>query len=483
MGAALGHAHIAAPPRTAEIAGEHEMNARPLAQEIPDPLDAEAPGLPRLLAEIPQEGSMSLRKHLALHGDVPLYERRRREESPLIGRIERAGLRGRGGAGFPMAAKLRAVAASRRRAIVVVNIAEGEPASLKDRALAQALPHLVLDGGELAAEALGADELLVCVCETANGSVESVARAIEERASRARRGPAAQLVTVPATYVAGQESALVNFLGGGPPVPTFTPPRPFESGVRKRPTLVSNAETLAHLALIARHGSAWFRELGTPSEPGSALVTLSGPVAYPGVYEIESGSSLRSLIDAAGGTTARVRGALIGGYAGTWIAGELVGGISLSDEHLAPHGATLGAGVVVLLSDDACPVAETARVARWLAEESSRQCGPCVHGLDALARTVEEISLGEARGKVGQRLAELSELVRGRGACGHPDGASRFVLSAVEAFAADFTDHARHGRCEACSRPGELPLPEHVRVYRAGERAVAGVRRSPRARR
>ena len=321
------------------------------------------------------------------------------------------------------------------------------------------------------------------MCGTASASVESVARALEERATRARRAPAAQLVRVPATYVAGQESALVNFLGGGPAIPTFVPPRPFESGVRKRPTLVSNAETLAHLALIARHGSAWFRELGTPSEPGSALVTLSGPVAYPGVYEIESGSSLRSLIDAAGGTTARVRGALIGGYAGTWIAGELVGGISLSDEHLAPHRASLGAGVVVLLSDEACPVAETARVARWLAEESSRQCGPCVHGLGALARTVEEISLGEVRAKVGQRLAELSELVRRRGACGHPDGASRFVLSAVEAFAADFTDHARHGRCAACSRPGELPLPEHVRVYRAGERAEVGVRRSPRARR
>ena len=461
------------------------MNARALAQEAPAPLDAQAPGLPRLLAEIPQESLMTLGEHLALHGDIPLYEHRRREESPLIGRIERAGLRGRGGAGFPTAAKLRAVAASRGRAIVVVNIAEGEPASLKDRTLAQALPHLVLDGGELAAEALGADELLVCVCETASASVESVATALEERASRRRRGPAAQLVTVPATYVAGQESALVNFLGGGPALPTFTPPRPFEAGVRKRPTLVSNAETLAHLALIARHGSGWFRELGTPSEPGSALVTLSGPVAYPGVYEIECGSSLRSLIDAAGGPTARVRGALVGGYGGTWIAGELVGGISLSDEHLAPHRATLGAGAVVLLSENACPVAETARVARWLAEESSRQCGPCLHGLDALARTVEEIALAEARGKAGQRLAQLAQLatlVRRRGACGHPDGASAFVLSAVDAFAPDFTDHARHGACEACSRPGELPLPEQVRVYRAGGRAEAAVRGSVRRR-
>ncbi|HEX4564195.1 MAG TPA: NADH-ubiquinone oxidoreductase-F iron-sulfur binding region domain-containing protein [Solirubrobacteraceae bacterium] len=454
------------------------------AQNAQDPLDADVPALPRLLADIPEEGPMSLREHLELRGELPRFERRRREEGPLIATIERAGLTGRGGAGFPTAAKMRAVAHARGRAIVVVNIAEGEPASMKDRTLAQALPHVVLDGAELAAEAVGADEVIVCVCESASASVGGVAAALEERAARSRSRPRAQLVTVPATYVAGQESALVNFLDGGPAFPTFAPPRPFEAGVRRRPTLVSNAETLAHLALIARHGSAWFRELGTPSEPGSALVTLSGPVTRPGVYEIECGASLRSLIEAAGGTTARIRGALIGGYAGTWIAGELVGGIALSREHLAPHGATLGAGVVLLLSEHACPVAETARAARWLAEESSRQCGPCVHGLDAIASTIEQIAVGET----GQRrvladLGSVASLVRRRGACGHPDGAVGFVLSAVEAFASDFTDHARHGRCDACLPPGELPLPEHVRVYRAGEREDLGVRRLARPRR
>ena len=441
----------------------------------------QAPGLPRLLTGIPEEGAMGLHEHLELHGEVPRFAQRKHEESPLIGRVERAGLLGRGGAGFPAATKLRAVARARGRAIVVVNVAEGEPASMKDRTLAAALPHLLLDGGELAADAVGADEILVCVCDSASASLDALAAALQERPARSPAGARTELVTVPATYVAGQESALVNFLGGGPALPTFTPPRPFESGVRGRATLVSNAETLAQLALVARHGSAWFRELGTPSEPGSALVTLSGPVANPGVYEIECGASLRSLIDAAGGATAGVSGALIGGYAGTWIAGELAGGIALSGEHLAPHGATLGAGVVLLLSEHACPVAETARAARWLAQESSRQCGPCVHGLDALASTVEQIAAGDARGEVGRRLAQLAALARGRGACSHPDGVAGFILSAVEAFAPDFTDHARHGRCEACDRAHELPLPPHVRVYRAGERGEAGVRRLSRS--
>jgi NADH:ubiquinone oxidoreductase subunit F (NADH-binding) len=268
-----------------------------------------------------------------------------------------------------------------------------------------------------------------------------------------------RLVTVPNHYVAGQETALVNHLNGAPARPTFTPPMPFQQGVARRPTLVNNAETLAHLALIARHGAPWFRQLGTPTQPGSALVTLSGPVAHPGVYEIEHGASLSSLITAAGGTTARPRAALLGGYAGSWIGAEHLHGVALSNEHLAPHGAALGAGVALLLSELACPVAETARLARWLAGQSTRQCGPCMHGLDALAASVEQIAAGSADATAGQRIGHLASLVARRGACGHPDGAVNVVLSAVEAFQTEFAQHARHGPCDACSRPAELPLP------------------------
>jgi NADH:ubiquinone oxidoreductase subunit F (NADH-binding) len=267
-----------------------------------------------------------------------------------------------------------------------------------------------------------------------------------------------RLATVPPQYIAGQEGALISHLNGRRAIPTFTPPMPFERGVNRRPTLVNNVETLAHIALIARHGSQWFRQLGTPTQPGSALVTLSGAISHPGVYEIEQGASLSSLIEAAGGTTGRVRAALLGGYGGTWIGGEFLHGLALSNEHLAPHGANLGAGVVLLLGEGACPVAETSRVARWLANQSSGQCGPCVHGLDALATTVERIAESAPHERAKQRIDQLAALVRRRGACTHPDGAVNFVLSAVDVFTAEFADHARHGRCEACMRPGQLPL-------------------------
>jgi NADH:ubiquinone oxidoreductase subunit F (NADH-binding) len=444
----------------------------PISEAPPPDATATAPSLPRLLAGIPPHGAMSLDAHLTVHGPLPLLPRRRRgAESPLIGRVERAGLRGRGGAGFPLARKMRAVARARRRSVVVVNVAEGEPASLKDKMLASKLPHLLLDGGQLAAEAVGADELIVCVCDSASAGTESVAAAIEERRRLPGAAATMQLATVPGDYVAGQEAALVNHLGGGRAIPTFTPPMIFEQGVRRRPTLMSNAETLAHLALIARHGSGWFRELGTAAQPGSALVTLSGPVAHPGVYEVEHGAPLASLTDAAGGTTEPLRAALLGGYGGGWIAGEFLHGIALSDEHLAPHGVSLGAGVVLLLAESACPVAETVRVTRWLAAQSAGQCGPCVNGLQALARTVAEIGAGAAQRGATGRIERLASLVAGRGACGHPDGAVSFTLSALDVFAAEFADHARHGPCDACASSAELPLPAPARASAFAARA------------
>jgi NADH:ubiquinone oxidoreductase subunit F (NADH-binding) len=429
-----------------------------------DAQQAQAPGtLPRLLAGIPAQGAMSLEKHLAVHGEVPAQGRRRRREEPaLLEALEDSGLRGHGGAGFPTARKLRAVAASRGKPVVVVNGAEGEPASTKDRTLMQTLPHLVLDGAQLAARALGASELIVCGCESTPASLQRVAEAVEERRGLAGDQARMQVSAAPSTYVAGQESALVNHLNGGGALPTLTPPMAFEQGVKRRPTLVGNVETFAHIALIARYGPAWFRQLGTASQPGSALVTLSGLVAHPGVYEIEYGASLVSLIEAAGGVTSTPRAVLIGGYGGSWIGGELLRGVALSDEHLAPLDATFGAGVVALLSEDACPVAETARVTRWLAMQSAGQCGPCVHGLDAIATSFEEVTAGVAQGNPGARIARLTELVHRRGACGHPDGTARFVASALETFATEIADHARRGPCTGCQRTGELPLPVHA---------------------
>ncbi len=442
------------------------MSAEPLMldERRPSRAVAEPPaGLPRLLAGIRPDGALTLAQHKAQHGALPRVRsgsrRHARERAGmLIGEVERAGLLGRGGAAFPTAEKLRAVARSGSRPIVVVNAVEAEPASVKDQALLESTPQLVLDGAILAAEVLGAEEAIVAVGEHAGVAAEETLAAIEER-GLSRQSPRLSLVTVPGRYVAGQETALVNYLNGGPAKPLFTPPMPFERGVRRRPTLVSNVETLAHLALIARHGAPWFRRLGTPLQPGSTLVSLAGADSSPGAYEIEPGAPLTALLEVAGGTTAPLGAILIGGYGGTFLAPSQLEQISLSNEELSAHGATLGAGLVAVLSAEACPVRETARLARWLAGESARQCGPCTFGLPALAELLEQLAQGSAPKNAGARVRELTSLVSRRGACAHPDLALKTTTSSLRAFGRQFREHMNDGPCARCGNPPELYLP------------------------
>jgi NADH:ubiquinone oxidoreductase subunit F (NADH-binding) len=212
--------------------------------------------------------------------------------------------------------------------------------------------------------------------------------------------------------------------------------------------------------MIARFGADWFRELGTETDPGSALVTLSGPVARPGVYEVERGVQLDSLLEAAGGLTSSVRAGLFGGYGGAWIGGESLGDLRLCAEGLSRRGASFGAGVIALLDAEACPVAELMRLVRWLAGQSSQQCGPCVHGLDSVATTLERAGSGASGSEAGRtELERLMSLTSGRGACHHPDGVVQMLGSALRVFAEELADHATNGPCEACAAPPRLPLP------------------------
>lgn len=270
---------------------------------------AVAASLPRVLAGAHGHRGVDLRRHVALHG--PLAVR----GPDLVAACEEAGLRGRGGAAFPTAAKLAAVAARRGRKVVVVNGAEGEPMSAKDRVVLERVPHLVLDGAAAAAAAVGAEEVVVAVPAAAVVAHAALRSAIAERGD----GRRVRVQAVPEAFLTGEETALVQALEGRRAIPTVSPPRPSERGLGRRPTLVQNAETLAHLALVARHGPAWFRALGTPGHPGSALVTLGGGVRAAGVHEIALGTGLQTLLDALGEPAEPMRAVLLGGYHGTWV--------------------------------------------------------------------------------------------------------------------------------------------------------------------
>jgi NADH:ubiquinone oxidoreductase subunit F (NADH-binding) len=405
--------------------------------------------LPRLL---PAGDGPSLDAHFRRWGQLPAVG------SLLIDEVERAGLRGRGGAQFPTATKLWAVA-SGRSGIVVANGTEGEPASGKDKALLIGSPHLVLDGAGLAADTVGADEVVVCVDRAAGAAVRAVRAAIAERQRAGADRAAFRIEATPSHYVAGEESALVHWLNGGAARPTLVPPRPFERGVRGRPTLVNNVETLAHLALIARFGATWFRGLGSATDPGTALVTLTGDIARPGVYELPLSTPLAEVFRA-GGSGTEIQAVLVGGYGGAWIAGSLAAEARLDRASLGALGASLGCGALTVLGSGSCGLRTTALVARWLAGQSAGQCGPCVHGLSAIAHAVEALVAGDRGQRAEHQLLRWLGMVEGRGACHHPDGAVRFVRSTLTVFATEIGRHRRHGPCQAPAAPLPFPAPE-----------------------
>lgn len=405
--------------------------------------------LPRLLAGV-RDRTLSLADHEATHGPASA-----RADAELGDLVSAAGLRGRGGAAFPSALKLRGVAGRRGPRCVLVNGAEGEPMSAKDGVLMRLVPHLVLDGALAAADAIGAREIIVAIRAGSTDARAAMLHAVGERSLGAR----VTVVSVPVAYLAGEETALIRFLDGGPLKPDGATWRPFERGLHGRPTLVQNPETLAHLALIDRYGPSWFRELGTEAQPGSTLVTMAGAIRHPGVLEIGGGSPLQQLLEAAGGASEPLRAVLVGGYHGIWIAASDVPTVTLDDASLAAHGGSLGAGVIVALAQTACPVSELVSTMQWLADQSAHQCGPCSNGLPALAGLLDEMAAGHSDSTGWDRLSRWSADLPGRGACHLPDGAVRFLTSGMRVFAREIAEHEHRGRCSACRRPTTLAAP------------------------
>ncbi len=413
---------------------------------------APATRLPRLLPAGFAAGPASLAQHIGRYGPAPSSVLDGARRKALLDEVERSGLTGRGGAAFPTARKLAAVAAG-HAPVVVANGTEGEPASAKDKVLLARSPHLVLDGAVLAAAITGARQAVIVVHPSVREIIDEAVA--ERRHARIDHVPI-DVVTGADRFVGGEASAVVHWIDKGVPTPTRTPPRLSERGLRGQPTLVQNVETLAHLALIARYGAAWFRGLGTAREPGSMLVTILGAVNEPCVHEIAVGTPVQEVLRLAGGASAPLQALLLGGYFGRWADAAAAAPRPFSAAGLAPLDAGIGAGLIAALPRDACGLAETARVVRYLADESAGQCGPCLFGLDAVAGEVQR--LAEGRTSSLATLQRWLGQVDGRGACRHPDGTVGMIRSALSVFAAELEQHAR-GWCCATRKGAVLPVP------------------------
>jgi NADH:ubiquinone oxidoreductase subunit F (NADH-binding) len=421
----------------------------------------------RLLAV--REGTTSspdLATHLATHGPLVLPDRDDARWREAMGRaVTDSGLLGRGGAGFPSGAKWESIRRTARRPMVVVNALEGEPASAKDRVLLTYSPHLVLDGAEVAATVIGASEIVICVADHSGPAASSLEAAMAERHRAGRSRFRTTVRRPPGRYVTGEESALVSWLNDRSALPALRVDKSVPLQVGRRPVMVHNAETLSQVALIARHGPEWFRRLGTPEAPGSTLVTVSGAVRFPGVLEVELGTPIIDILDRAGLDTA-LSGVLVGGYGGAWLDPSHLA-TPFAPGSLAAAGATHGVGILIALPVGSCGIAETARIARYMAGESAGQCGPCVFGLPAIAGDLEQLWAGRAdRGSL-ERILHRSATVDGRGACRHPDGVVRLVRSALAVFADDARAHAEGRPCDGQAAPTVLvfpatPTPERI---------------------
>jgi NADH:ubiquinone oxidoreductase subunit F (NADH-binding) len=452
-------------PRSADGSRSYANSVHTGTGRSAQPHEPSRPHRPRLLAAWYETGRPAdLREHLERYDPAPINNLSGRGRDHFIDSVNQSGLTGRGGAAFPTGRKLRAVAAGRGAAVVVANGMESEPASGKDRVLLALAPHLVLDGIVLAALAVGAEQAHLCLPRTRPDQVNALREAAVERWNRRLDPIAIDVHALPHHYVSSEETSLVRWLDGGPAKPASVPPRPFERGVQNLPTLVDNVETLAHLALISRYGPAWFRSRGVADAPGTTLVTLSGALATPGVYEVDLGTPLSDVI-ALGSVTQDPQAVLLGGFFGSWFTADEARSLRYSAPALAAAGGGIGAGVISVLPHGACGLAETARVLEYLAAQSAGQCGPCRFGLPAAARDLTDLAHSRISLDQAHRLQDRIGLLTGRGACKHPDGASRLAASALRVFAQDVRHHLHRGPCPA-ARDGAsvLPVPQAATI-------------------
>src|SRR6202522_1237178 len=408
-------------------------------------------GAARMTAGLDRLARLDLAAHNEIFGPLP-----RLSAEDLVAIASQVDLRGQGGAAFPFARKLKAVMDTARKTgqptIVVVNATEGEPGSFKDKMLMIRSPYLILSGAALVAEAIGAEEIVVGVAgdELANRSIEAAIAAEPGLRKLAR------VVQMPERFISGESGALIRGINGKRPVPPGRKVLASDFGVDDLPTLLSNASTFAQLAVLALLGPERFAAVGTPEEPGTVLLSVGGSAAHPAVIEAPIGVPLAAVLDICQAPAGD--GVLVGGYHGMWLPAGTAYVVPVSREGLAAVGGTLGSGIVLPLGDGTCPLGEVSRGASYLAGESAGQCGPCKLGLPSIARALAALIDGSGGIEALDVARRSAAAVAGRGACSHPDGVTRFVLSALDVFTEDLAAHVFHS---SCGRPvrGVLPLP------------------------
>jgi len=395
-------------------------------------------------------------------GGYRALEKILRQNKPLevIEEIKRAGLRGRGGAGFPTGKKWEMVATHREsERYFVCNAGEHEPGTYKDRRLLRHNPHQLVEGIAIGTFAVGAKESFVFMNGAFAEEIELLKQAIHDAKRQGFLGSNIrgtgfscdiQIFIGPDTYVAGEETALLEAMQGREAKPKHKPPfYPTVFGLYGKPTVVNNVETLSNIPHILSHGAEWFRSFGTKTCPGMMLFSLSGDVNHPGVYELPLGIPLRKLIyDYGGGIKdgRTLKAVYPGGPSQAFLTPKDID-VPMDFDSLKAIGSGLGSAGVIVLDDTNCMVEQTLKFCNFFKDESCGQCPPCKMGTRYLHQILDKIEAGHGKPEDLQTLQQLSGFVKGRGDCTVITGAAVAVECSLRHFPDEFESHIKEHRC------------------------------------
>ncbi|PDV97850.1 complex I 51 kDa subunit family protein [Candidatus Chloroploca asiatica] len=372
------------------------------------------------------------------------------DPSAILPTLEAAGLRGMGGAGFPIFRKWGFMLPSPRDGgdrYFVVNGNEDEPGTFKDRALLAESPHQVIEGALIAALALDVNQIVLYLNPGATDALAAAETAIsqwhphlDEVAATIGQRIALRVVCSSGLYIGGEETAVIATVEGGFPFPRQKPPFPAQSGVHGRPTTVNNVETVAHVTHILRHGAEWYRNLGLGEAVGTKLYSLSGDVLRPGLYELPMGTTLRELVFTHGGGMLQgkaFKAVFTGGPSNTILTAEDLDA-PLDWDSLRAYRSRLGTGAMIVISEGASIVRRVADYVEFFADGSCGQCPPCKIGTRELAGVLRTIDAGRGTQADLAHIEHMCGLLPGSGRCALVDGAITVVDSALAKLRDEF---------------------------------------------
>lgn len=378
----------------------------------------------------------------------------------VVNELKNSGLRGRGGAGFPTGVKWDKVLHHRlSEHYFVCNAGEHEPGTFKDRYLLKHHPHQLLEGCLIAAHTAQAKASFIYINHDYEDERKNLEKAMAQAKAKGLMGRNIlgtgldldiELFVGMGSYVAGEETAMLESMQGRPAMPRQKPPfYPTDFGLYGKPTLVNNVETLCNVPRILLKGASWFREVGTDKAPGTMLFSLSGAVNRPGVYELPLGTPLRVLIEQCGGGVPggrKIKAVFPGGPSFSMVTADQLD-LPMDFDSLKKAGTGLGSAGVIVVDDATCMVAQTRKFSNFFKAESCGQCPPCRMGTNNLATLVAKIERGEGAPKDLDTLLQLAGFVKGTGYCTLVTGAAVLVQSSLKLFRHEFEEHIALKRC------------------------------------